>query len=224
MKTQGRTKSWTVLGALLLLGTLLTGTARAATTDSLTVTITPTAAYAVDITTGGDADPLLNLGAVDLGQSTYTVNVTTVEVRSTYATTDLSIQAQVISGGFSIDGDTATQETDALQTWAIFTDTSVVSAVVAQGLAGAFDAQDVMQVTAQNVGSVGAGPNRHMVNSGATGYKVMEDLPSVFAGGGAVMESKSHLWMKFTLPPVATAPTIGTPQRIYVTVTAGAPN
>jgi hypothetical protein len=217
MKTQGRTKGWTlVLGALALLGAL-TGTAKAAASDSLTVTITPNAAYAVDVDTS-ISPALLDLGNVSLGASTFTVNVTTVEVQSSLAATDLTISAQVIQGGWSIDGSTAAQETDALQAWAVFTDTSVVNPVTVQGLAGAFDAEDVMQVTAQNVGQVGAGPFRHMVNVGAAGYKNMEDLPSSLSD---VPASRSHLWLKFTLPPVTT---VGVAQKVYITVAAGAPN
>lgn len=224
MKTQGRTKGWTVLGALALLGTLFVGQASAAQSDSLTVTITPVAAYEVDITTGGDSDPLLNLGSVNLGASTFTVNVTTVEVRSSYATTELSVRAQVISGGFSIDTDTTSQETDALQAWAIFTDTSIVTTAAAQAGTGDFDASDLLFTTNRDVGDPGTGSRFYELAPADAGRKDMEDLPSVLAGGGAIMASKSHLWMKFTLPPVASAPTIGTAQRVYITVTAGATN
>jgi hypothetical protein len=215
MKTQGRT--WKVLGALALLGSLLAGRAQAAVSDSLTVTITPNVQYAVDITTGGAADPLLDLGLVNLGASTFTVNVTTVEVQSTIAQTDLSIAAQVIQGGWSIDGSTAAQEVDGLQAWAVFTDTSVVTTTVAQAQPGAFDAEDVLQATPQNVGQFGAGAMRHMLTSG-TGYKNMEDIPSSFTDLPA---SRSHLWLKFTLPSVTS---VVVAQKIYVTVIAGAPN
>lgn len=221
MKTQGRTK--TVLGALLLLGTLFAGKAQAALSDSLTVTITPNAAYAVDVDTV-NSPALLNLGAVDLGLSTFTVNVTTVEVRSTYATTDLSIRAQVLSGGFSIDVDTTAQETDALQAWAVFTDTSIVTTAAAQAGTGDFGADDLLMTTNRDVGNFGAGARQYELAGADAGRKDMEDLPSVNAGGGSIWASRSHLWLKFLLPPVASAPTIGTPQLIYITVTAGAPN
>lgn len=217
MKTQGRTKVQMMLGALLLLGTLLTGAAHAATTDSLTVTITPNAQYAVDVDTA-ISPALLNLGTVDLNTSTATVNVTTVQVNSTYATTDLSIRAEVISGGWSIDGDTTTQETDALQSWAVFTDTSVVSATVAAAQAGAFGANDLLQQTNRDVGSVGAGPSMYMLGAGETGFKSMEDLvPSTIDAPA----SRSHLWLKFLLPPATTTLTA---KQIYITVTAGIPN
>lgn len=216
MKTQGRTKGWSVLGALLLLGTLA-GTAQAATSDSLTVTIRPTAQYAVDVDTGIGAN-LLDLGNVALGASTYTITVTTVEVQSTYAQTDLTVQAQVISGGWSIDGDTTTQNTDAVQAWAVYTDTSIVTTAAAQALAGAFAADDVLQATARDVGVLGAGPAMYTVDVGQPAYKSMEDIPSSAADGPA---SRSHLWLKFRLPPTTT--TVN-PQLVYVTVTAGAPN
>lgn len=215
MKTQGRTKSWTILGALLLLGALSTGSAQAADTDSLTVTITPNAQYAVDVDTA-ISPALLNLGAVNLGQSTFTVNVTTVEVQSTYAATDLSIRAQVISGGWSIDGDTTAAETDGLQAWAVFTDTSVVTDTVANAQPGAFDAADLLQTTNRDVGVFGAA-TMYQLTSG-TGFKSMEDLPSAAVD---IPASRSHLWLKFTLPPVTTTLSA---QQVYVTVTAGAPN
>lgn len=216
MKTQGRTKGWGVLGALLLLGAL-SGAAQAATSDSLTVTIRPTAQYSVDIATATNGN-LLDLGNVALGASTFTVNVTTVEVQSTYSATDLTIQAQVISGGWSIDGDTTTQNTDAVQAWAVFTDTSIATTAAAQALAGAFAGDDVLQATARDVGVAGGGPQMYTVNTGAAGYKSMEDIPSSAVDGPA---SRSHLWLKFTLPPTTTTTN---PQEVYVTVTAGAPN
>lgn len=217
MKTQGRTKSWTVLGALLLLGTLLTGSAKAADMDSLTVTITPTASYAVDIDTA-ISPALLNLGSVGLGQSTYTVNVTTVEVQSSYASTQLQMAAEIIDGTWTIDNDTTTANTDALQAWAVFTDTSIVSATVVQGLAGAYGAPDLLfNDLPQYIGDANGG-TRHEVDSGAAGYKNMDNHVSSLAGD--VPASRSHLWLKFILPPVSTTMTA---KQVYITVAAGAP-
>jgi len=218
MKTEGRTKGWTLLGALLLLGTLLTGsTAKAADMDSLTVTITPTASYAVDVDTA-ISPALLNLGSVGLGQSTYTVNVTTVEVQSSFATTQLQVHAEVISGGWTIDNDTTTASADSLQAWAVFTDTSIVSATVVQGLAGAYGATDLLfNDLPQYVGNADGG-TRHEVDSGAAGYKNMDNHVSSLAGD--IPASRSHLWLKFTLPPVTT---LMTAKQVYITVAAGAP-
>lgn len=216
MKTQGRTMKGKLLGALLLLGTLLAATAQAATTDSLTVTITPNAQYAVDVDTA-ISPALLDLGTVDLALTTATVNVTTVQVNSTYATTDLSIRAEVISGGWNIDGDTTAVETDGLQAWAVFTDTSVVSATVAAAQTGAFAEDDVLQQTNRDIGNVAGGPNLYMLTSG-TGFKNMEDLPPSTVDMAA---SRSHLWLKFKLPPATTTLTA---KQIYITVTAGIPN
>ncbi len=216
MKTQGRTKSWTLLGALLLLGTLLTGTAKAADMDSLTVTITPTAAYAVDVDTA-ITPALLNLGSVGLGVSTYTVNVTTVQVQSSYASTQLQIVPEVLDGSWTIDNSTAAQETDALQVWAVFTDTSIVSGTVVQGLAGAYGATDLLFNTPQYVGAANGG-TRYEVDATAAGYKNMDNHVSSLAGD--VPASRSHLWLKFTLPQVTTTLTA---KNIYVTVAAGAP-
>ena len=216
MNTKRRT-GWEALGALVL-GSFLATSASAALSDSLTVTITPSASYAVDVDTA-ISPALLDLGVVALNTSTATVNVTTVTVQSSFATTDLSIQAQVISGGWNIDADTTAQEQDGLQTWAVFTDTSATSAVTVAAETGAFDAADLLMTAARDVGQLGAGARQYEVTSGQPAYKSMEDLPSVF--GVDPPASRSHLWLKFLLPPVSTTMTA---KQVYITVSAGAPN
>lgn len=204
------------LGALLLLCVLSAARAQAAASDSLTVTVVPNIVYAVDIDTASPGQ--LQLGVVDQGASTFTVKGIPVEVQSSINQTDLTIQAQVVSGGWSIDGSTDAMETDGLQAWAVFTDTSVADVSEVQGLAGAFDAEDVLQVTPQHVGQVGASPLRHTVAPGAAGFKSMERIPSFRVDGPG---SRSHLWLKFTLPRVTS---VEDEQRIYITITAGPTN
>jgi hypothetical protein len=65
----------------LAFGFAMTKAAHAAVSDSLTVTITPNAFYAVDI----DTDNVhLDMGTVTLGASTQTVRPSTVTIQSTY--------------------------------------------------------------------------------------------------------------------------------------------
>jgi hypothetical protein len=220
MKTQGRTKGWTVLGALLLLGSLFVGSAQAATNDSLTVTITPNAQYIVDIDSNPFAGAWLNLGAVNLGASTWTVRPATVAVQSTYATTELSLQGTPLDD-WTLDANTATNEADALKAWAVFTDTGV-SNVPAQasgyfsGTVPNVNNSDVIGTANLGVGT-GGGLTQFVALPGDAGHKTMENIPSELVDAAA---SHAHLWLRFTLPPTTTTLTS---KRIYLTLTAGAP-
>ena len=98
--------------------------------DSLTVTITPNANYSLDIDT---TVMTMNLGTLDLDYTTYTITPATVTIGSSFATTDVRVLTQ-ITGGWSLDANTASRETDALQAWGVFTDTGVPSSPVSAGL------------------------------------------------------------------------------------------
>ncbi|MBI2384862.1 MAG: hypothetical protein HYV14_02495 [Elusimicrobia bacterium] len=217
MRTKGR--RW--LGALALsLG--LAGTAWADASDSLTVTIVPGAAYAVDIDT---ALVVLNLGTVNLSGSTFTVSPATVQVNSSYAATDLTIAASVLSGGWTLDANTATNENDALKAWAVFSDTSVTNAATLAGLSGAFTGtvpgatgSDVLGTASAGVGTEGSGDVQYVLLAANAGYKTMDALPTFTVDGPA---SRAHLWLKFTLPPTTTDLTA---KLVQITVTGGGPN
>ena len=216
MKTRTKT-GWAALA--LSLG--LAGTAAAATSDSLTVTITPGAAYAVDIDTALVA---LDLGTVNLGASAYTLSPATVQVNSSYASTELSIAAAVIAGGWTLDTDTSNDENDALKAWAVFTDTSVTGAAVVQAQPGAFsgtawavNGSDVLGNSA-GVGSENSGDVQYVLAPGEAGYKTMNALPTFAVDAPA---SRSHLWLKFTLP---TTTTDASAKKVQITLTGGAPN
>jgi hypothetical protein len=218
MKTN---KTWRALGLLLGLTWLFSAPAQAATSDSLTVTITPNAAYALDIDT---ASVVLNLGTVDLGASTQTVTPATVTIQSSYATTDITILGQVISGGWTLDANTASDESDALKAWAVFTDTSVAT-MPTSGVEGAFsgtvpgaNGSDVIDDVVLDVGTDAGGDLQFVKTAATAGYKSMEDMPPALVDGPA---SKSHLWLRFTLPPATTTLTA---KQVYLTLTAGAPN
>jgi hypothetical protein len=215
-------KRWqTGLTAGLML--LAAGWAKADPSDSLTVTITPNASYAVDIDT---ALVTLNLGVVNLGASVFTVNPATVQVNSSYAATDLTIAAAVISGGWTLDANTATNENDALKAWAVFTDTGVSNSATVAGHPGAFSGtvpgvtgSDVLGTAAGlGVGTEGSGDVQYVLLPGEANYKTMDALPTntVDAGG-----SRAHLWLKFTLPNTTTDLTA---KQVQITVTGGGLN
>src|SRR5688572_69595 len=87
---------------------LYVNNASAADNDSLTVTITPNAFYAVDIDTAGI---VMNLGSVALSASTQTVMPATVTIQSTYATTDLTLIGAITAPGgtaWTFDASSAT--------------------------------------------------------------------------------------------------------------------
>src|SRR2546423_835565 len=120
-------KRITKVALALALGLGLTQAVHAAVSDSLTVTITPNAFYAVDIDTGNVS---LDLGTVGLNASTQTVQPSTVTVQSTYATTDLKLVGSISSVGtaWSFDDDTSTSDNDKLAAWATFTSVARSSA------------------------------------------------------------------------------------------------
>ena len=211
-----------LLGLTTILALAQASWAAGALKDSLTVTITPGALYALDITTTGVN---LDMGTVNLGASTQTVKPSTVSIESTYAATDLRLLGQISGSGtpWTFDDDTASNESDKLAAWAVFTDTGM-ALTPAQGAnyftgtqpgvsnSCVFDASD------RDVGDNGAVLNLFQATGGAPGYKDMEDLPSALVLPGA---GKAHLWLYFRLP---NATTDTNPKFVTVTLTAVAPN
>jgi hypothetical protein len=219
-------KKWTWGAAALTaaLAALCAGPAAAAATDSLTVTVTPNAAYSLTLSTGLAANSF-SLGSVNLAASTFTVNPATVTITSSFATTGLTVQG-LLTGGWTLEtSNTASLGQDKLAAWAVFTDTGVSLASTVAGLGGAFsgtasnvDDSDLLDPTGRSVGNAATSPLRNYVlTSGAADWKPMHNLPpsSTDAGGAA-----SHLWLKLTLPP--TTSTVAQ-QSLTVVVTAGAP-
>lgn len=206
MKTQtkfaGRLKAaFAALGVLLG----LVGSASAGTSDALTVTITPMAAYSVTVTT---TNVVLNLGSVGLNTSTQTVRPSTITVTSSYAQTNLQMQGIMAGAGtpWTFASNTASLGNNQLATWAVFTDTSMAS-VPAQGadyfvgtVPGAAGS-DVVDTTQRNVGGV-AGTGLFITGTAASaGYKQMTNLPPNSVDLAA---SRAHMWLYFTLPLTTT--------------------
>jgi hypothetical protein len=186
----------------------------AATSDALTITITPNANYAVDIDTTNVA---LDMGTVSLGASTQTVRPSTVTIQSTYATTDLKIQGS-ISGGWSFDSNTASSEADALAVWATFTSVSRSSAPTQtsdyfSGTVPGAASSDVVDTTSRYVGSsvLDSSTSVFENNSGFDSQDMDSQAPS----------AQAHLWLYFRLP---SSTTNNTAKNVTITLTAVQPN
>ena len=216
MKTQR--KKWTAALALLL---GLAGRASAAQSDSLTVTITPTAAYSLTVTTVSAA---LDLGVVALNGSTWTVKPATVTVTSNYTNTDLTLIGTMLSGGWTLeDVDASNPTSDRLGAWAVFTDTSVAASPAQaggffSGITPNVDNTDVIDDIVQDVGTGADTFKQFVAATGEAGYKPMEDIQSNVVD---IPASKSYLWLRFRLPPTSADLT---PKLLQLTITAGAPN
>ena len=214
-----KTKTWlAALGVILGLGWTTDASAYVfVSSDSLTVTITPNANYSLDIDT---ATASLDLGVLALDASTFTVKPATVTIGSSFATTDVRVLTQ-ITGGWTLDANTATREDDALQAWAVFSDTGLPSSPVS---AGAFSGtvfgannSDVLGVTTAQYAGTNAGVTQYVLGAGEADYKTMDGIPSNSVDAPA---SSAHLWLKFRLPLVTT---VVAAQNVTVTLGAAAP-
>lgn len=196
-------------------------TARAASTDSVTVTVRPNAYYAVTIDTG---NVVMDLGTVDLNTATQTVRPATVTVQSTFATTDLKLRGSISSAvtPWTFDDDSTSSEPDKIAAWATFTSVqrSSVPAMAGDyfsGTAPAAVGSDVLSASDRYAGSSASDGTTDLfeTNSGFDA-KNMDALPP-----DPDPAAKSHLWLYFRLP---SATSTGDLQNVTVTVTATAPN
>lgn len=193
----------------LALAVVIKAGAQAAVSDSLTITITPNAFYAVDI----DTDNVnLDMGTVTLGASTQTVRPSTVTIQSTYAQTDLRLQGTI--SGWTFDSNTASNEQDALATWATFTSIARSSAPAQSGdyFAGTnpgSSGSDVVDTTDRYVGSsVGDGTTNLFENNGDFDAQDMD---------ARAPNHQSHLWLNFRLP---NATSNNSAKTVTITLTA----
>jgi len=213
-------KSLLKRAAVLAVALGLLAQARAAVSDSLTVTITPNAFYAVDIDT---ANVVLDLGTVDLAASTQTVQPSTVTIQSTYATTDLRLQGAISSAGtpWTFDADTSSNESDALQAWGVFTTVARSSAPTQtsgyfSGTQPGVNDSDVISTTNRYVGTQGGVTNQFEAAGADFAFKDMDSLvPAPLAA------AYSHLWLMFRLPSSTTDTSA---QDVSIVLTAVAPN
>lgn len=212
-------KTWPAALALLA---GLAGQAWAVDTDSLTVTITPTAAYSLTVTT---VSAQMDLGVVPLSGSTWTVRAATVTVTSSYTSTDLALLGTMLSGGWNLETVNALAPTaDKLGAWAVFTDTGVAAS---PGQASGYfsgstpntDDSDVINNIVEDVGTGADAKKQFVAVAGDAGYRSMEDMPSTLSGDAAA--ATSLLWLRFKLPPTTTNLD---PKLLQITISAGAPN
>jgi len=192
---------WLGLGALAQAGV---------PSDSLVITITPNAYYAVSIDTTNVG---LDLGTVNLGGSTQTVAASTVTIDSTFATTELELTGAITCPGgtqWTFDADTSNQENDKLAVWAVFTATTIPTAPAFDGTVPGVENSDVISASALDVGD-DDGPE---VNLFEDSSKQMNNL---------VRNARAHAWFKFRLPDSTTSGS-DKPQKISITLTAKQPD
>jgi hypothetical protein len=203
---------------LLTFGFGVAAVSHAASSDTLTVTITPNAFYSVDIDT---LNVSLDLGTVNLGASTQTIQPATVTVLSTYLTTDLKLQGAITatSNAWSFDDDTTSTDTDKLAAWATFTSVARSSAPTQSadyfsGSQPGVSNSDVIDATAQFVGTANS-VNNLFENNSNFDAKDMDAMNPVPAASGT-----SLLWLYFRLPSATTGTNA---QNISITIGATAP-
>ena len=228
MKTNKKAMTW----ALAALALLLTGVGawaadpNAENTDAvLTVRITPNADYGVTIDTANvfDTGSVLDLGALNLYSSTYTLKPATVTITGTVSKNtgsglggqELDVAASILTAnGWVFDQSPTTDQTsgevDALAMFLLMSPTTLSEAPSGASFT---DAGAAAQVTAAAAGSQTSLTYRGGGLGGA-GTK--------FEFGGTDLDQmsvgdKRHLWMYFRLPSETST---GNAQDIAVTLTA----
>jgi hypothetical protein len=187
-------KYMAMLGVLALLG--LTQEVMAASSDALTVTITPISSYDVDIDT---LNVVLSSANATADADWIVVLPATVTINSTI-NTELTLDAttQTSAGTNWVLGSSNAQ--DILQAWTIFTSTTVNTPRITGDFDNSFDR---MLGGTQNVGDT------QNFEDGSTN---MDDL---------VSGAKRHMWIKVHTPLLTTDANVKT---MKITLSAGAPD
>ena len=232
MKSETRGCKWRT-AALAALGALwlCAGPAKAGpggTADSITVTITPTASYAITITSASSG---VDLGSVGLNSTTNTVTSSTVAITSSFAYTGLKLTGSM--GGTTpwtlVSTNTVVQ--DGMSAWALFTDTSIVTAPAsasvltssnavvgtAQFVVGPTGSGGATGCNAAGASTVGGTTSALFESTAAFGLKHMECIPSSTTDANA---SKAHLFLYFKTPQTTSDLT---QKLVTFTLTAGIP-
>ena len=218
------------LGAVLALTVLVLGATGAWAIDpdstnnlaKIKVRITPNADYGVQIDTTnvqGTDSGIIDLGALSLAASTWTVRPATVTILGTVSArggnggqeldmvVDLAGTAWLIDPTPATDGIGAT--TDELSGFVLFSGT---------GLSVAPSGTDFGNATA-NAGITADAESYHVGGNSGAGTRFENQT-----GGGVDMDQLSatnarHMWMYFRLPPTTST---GAAQELTLTLTAGA--
>ncbi len=224
--TTNKMKTW-ALAALLVAVTGVTAWAAdpnaANTEDGLTVRITPNADYGVSIDTAnvGVAGGVIDLGALNLYASTFTVKPATVTIlgtvskRLTFGGQELDVTARLLTAnGWIFDQTPTTDQTSgAVDELAMFLLMSPTTLSEAPTGAAFTTAGAAAEVTAAAAGSQTSLTYR-AGGLGGAGTKFEHagtDLDQMS------VNDKKHLWMYFRLPD---ATSTGNAQDIAVTLTA----
>ena len=224
--TNKRTMTWALAGLLVLVtgATAWAADPNAANTeDGLTVRITPNADYGVTIDTanvGGAATGLIDLGAMDLYTSTYTLKPATVTITGTVSARagnggqELDVTARLLTAsGWIFDPTPTTDATsgsvDELAMFLLMSPTTLSAAPSAANFVGAGAAAEVTSGavgTQTSLGYRGGG-----LSGAGTKFEFGTDLDQMS------VNDKKHLWMYFRLPSETST---GTAQDLAVTLTA----
>ena len=201
-----------MLTAVLGVGAYAADPNAANTEDGLTVRITPNADYGVtiDTTNQGIASGAIDLGALNLYASTYTVKPATVTITGTVSRRgatntgqELDVTAN-ISGGWVLDATPTTDATsgsiDELAMYLLFTPTSLSGAPGANE----FITDGTVTVTGSAIRAGGSG-------GAGTKFERNTDMDNLSVGNAR------HMWMYFRLPSETST---GNAQDVAVTLTA----
>jgi hypothetical protein len=224
--TNKRNMTW-ALAALLVLATGVSAWAAdpnaANTEDGLTIRITPNADYGVTIDTAnvGVDGGVIDLGAMDLYTSTWTVRPATVTITGTVSKRgaqggqELDVTARILTANGWIFDSTPTTDAlggavDELAMFLLMSGTDISVAPSGINFAQMGDAAEVTDAGAAGTTSL----TYRAGGAGGTGTK--------FEFGGTDLDQmsvndKKHLWMYFRLPSETST---GNAQDIAVTLTA----
>ncbi|MFA6093267.1 MAG: hypothetical protein WC986_09985 [Elusimicrobiota bacterium] len=208
-------KRVTGLLAGLALGLLLLGSAQAAVSDSLSITITPSVTMGVDVDTattrftgGAIGDMTLSMAP---GATAYFVSPASVTVQGDFNNQELQLQAAALNN-WTIDGDEVADQ-DAVQLYALFA-TSKSSAPL-EAEFGSDGARHLLTTGVQVAGETSGSEtnvrstNRYEINNG--------DMDSGANMDDMTVGSLRQLWLRVDAPPTTT---YSAAQAFVVTLTA----
>ncbi|MFA6093269.1 MAG: hypothetical protein WC986_09995 [Elusimicrobiota bacterium] len=208
-------KVMTGLLAGLALGLLSLGSAQAATSDSLSITITPSVTMGVDVDTattrftgGAIGDMTLSMAP---GATAYFVSPASVTVQGDFNNQELQLQAAALNN-WTIDGDEVADQ-DAVQLYALFA-TSKSSAPL-EAEFGSDGARHLLTTGVQVAGETSGSEtnvrstNRYEINNG--------DMDSGANMDDMTVGSLRQLWLRVDAPPTTT---YSAAQAFIVTLTA----
>ena len=187
--------------------------------DMIRIRITPNADYGVEIDTTnvqGTSDGVIDMGALNLYASTYTVRPATVTIKGTVAANgvnggqELDVNA-AITGGWTFDTAPTTDQTggsvDALAMYLLFSANTLSAAPTASEFAdGTANASITSAALTYRAGGASGNGSKFEQQGGGT-----TNMDNMSTG------NVRHMWTYFRLPPTTS---VGTQQEITVTLTA----